>query len=525
MAKCTSCGGDLRYDIASASLQCKSCGTGFDPYEIDRVSEAETQTDSMGVTVFTCPQCAGEMVGMDHELNGKCSFCGSEVVFSSRMGETKKPKYIIPFQKTKEECKQIYLKAVNDYRFTPKELKDPKHIDEFRGIYVPYWLYEVSQEGDFSFSGTTTKSSGNYEIIDYYTLTGHNSSRYNQIPHDASSVLYDDISERVEPFEFKFMKKDSVGLKPFTPSFFSGFYAETPDVEAETYHEYARNVADDMTKHYIDHGSPTAKYTISLPNNIQSVLNSEVEGHELAAVPIWFLSYRKKDRVAYAAINGQTGRFVSDIPIDFGKMFRFILIFAAVFFAALSFMTILPITVTLISVICSSLITKFAYDDVRAVAERTENTETKKKRGKGSSSTMVIVEFVILLICLVGFQIFAAFDDDVASMATGFMWGVIAFVSLIIHMVRAIKVTGLQARLKRGVYSKVPYQWINVFVAAIGTFSLFAEFVQDVYYYGVATFVIAIEVITLSAIIKNYNKVATKPLPQFSVHKGGDDRA
>ena len=30
--------------------------------------------------------------------------------------------------------------------FAPKELKDPKFIDGFRGIYMPYWTYYVTQK-------------------------------------------------------------------------------------------------------------------------------------------------------------------------------------------------------------------------------------------------------------------------------------------------------------------------------------------------------------------------------------------
>lgn len=37
--------------------------------------------------------------------------------------------------------------------FAPKELKDPKYIDSFRGIYMPYWAYYITQQGSFRVKG------------------------------------------------------------------------------------------------------------------------------------------------------------------------------------------------------------------------------------------------------------------------------------------------------------------------------------------------------------------------------------
>ncbi len=35
--------------------------------------------------------------------------------------------------------------------------------------------------------------------------------------------------------------------------------------------------------------------------------------------PVWFMSYRKGDRIAYATVNGQTGKVTADIPVDIKK--------------------------------------------------------------------------------------------------------------------------------------------------------------------------------------------------------------
>lgn len=48
----------------------------------------------------------------------------------------KRPDYIVPFQITKEDCKKAYGKMMRHAIFAPKELKDPRNVDNFRGIYM-----------------------------------------------------------------------------------------------------------------------------------------------------------------------------------------------------------------------------------------------------------------------------------------------------------------------------------------------------------------------------------------------------
>ena len=50
--------------------------------------------------------------------------------------------------------------------FAPKELKDPKFIDGFRGIYMPYWTYYVTQKAPISLPAKRSHRSGDYIITD-----------------------------------------------------------------------------------------------------------------------------------------------------------------------------------------------------------------------------------------------------------------------------------------------------------------------------------------------------------------------
>lgn len=521
MANCPDCGGMMRFNIREQKLECQYCSGLFDPYKIDRINHTEIEEDEFGMHIFTCPQCGGELMSSDYDLSGNCSFCGSPVVFDKKMRNEKMPKWIIPFQLTKEDCKAKYMEVLNQCRFAPKELKDPSHIEGFRGIYVPYWMYTVHMEGEpFHAKGKRSYTKGDYDYTDTYDLQGQNKAVYEEISHDSSSILQDDISEQIEPFHFREKKKSN--LKPFTPSYFAGFYAEPADVEPEVYYHYAKDVAETRSRKYLDEKSQFAQYKISGQLE-QKHFASRVTDAKLALMPIWFLSYRKKNRVAYAALNGQTGKMVSDLPIDMKIFVKYLVIVAAVVFAGLNLFTILPKTVTLISIMISFLVAKVCYDDVRLVAQRARDQDAGKKRNETVNSDGTQVLFAGMLLVALFCKLLMFIDDDMTVLSSNFVYTGIGIITCFVQLMYLISTIRQWKSLAKAKYYVGLLPILCFAASCYGTAVLHARPVQDAYYYTAALIVIAITLVTFITIILNYNKVATRALPQFKIHTGGDD--
>ena len=127
------------------------------------------------------------------------------------------------------------------------------------------------------------------------------------LSYDASSSFDDNISEELAPYNLK-------GMKAFTPAYLSGFYADTSDVDAKVYQGDAEYTASAETTERIASDGTFAGFTMDTIRPEQ--LHTKTETIDSTMFPVWFLSYRKKDRVAYATVNGQTGLVVADIPID-----------------------------------------------------------------------------------------------------------------------------------------------------------------------------------------------------------------
>lgn len=151
-------------------------------------------------------------------------------------------------------------------------------------------------------------------------------------------------------------------MKEFTPSFLSGFYADTADVAADVYRMDAEAIAVDETYKHIKKTAHLGSVSIdSYQGNMERRLGTKVVSEDRALFPVWFLSYRNKDRVAYAIINGQTGKAVADLPVSLVKYFVGSALLAIPIFILLNLMFTIRPKVTLVVASFIALITIIMY--------------------------------------------------------------------------------------------------------------------------------------------------------------------
>lgn len=541
MYECPNCGGNLKFDIPSQQLACAYCDAHFDPYSIKKETDA-VQEEYFNATIFTCPQCGGELFSTDNDATSFCSFCGASTILSSRIRKERRPDFIVPFQKTKEDCKKAYAKKMRKAFFLPKELRDPRFIDGFRGIYMPYWTYQLMQRGAVSIHGETSTRKGNYVYTDHYNLQGNLDAYYLGYSYDASTSFYDSISEALAPYDAK-------KLIHFTPTFLSGFYADMADISSEVYLDDAKEKAEENTFQMMK-GEPAFKsYTIKprVKNTPpEKGFKTWLRKADNTMYPVWFLSYRNKDRVAYVAVNGQTGKVVADMPIDPKRYLAASLMLAVPVFILLNlFFTFKPSTLLGISMLLLFGATLTYLNELKAIFRKEHNLDDKainwKKEKEGSqisgeekpgqkaeakkrkrmNSIMLagIMVFVCMVLPVIIGVVSALFD-------IGSFWDLLllgcdlaATVGTVICAVKGIR---KEKELKNGRFS--PGFLIAMVVVIVGTLVGLARPVSDVYYYGGALLVLAAVLFLFVDIIGNYNRLAMRRLPQFD-KKGGDDRA
>ena len=343
MYDCPNCGGNLRFDISLQKLHCDYCGTDLDPYSYEKKKDA-VESQVFETTVYTCPQCGGEIMTTNVSATGFCTYCGASTILDSRIRNEKRPARIIPFQKTKEDCKKSFAAMMRRSLYAPKELKSSEYLENFRGIYIPYWMYDFKINQIKGMRGSTSARHGDYIVTKHYSLNCDMDTSYNGVSFDASSSLDDSLSESIAPF-------DANGAKDFTPSFLCGFYADTADVPANTYKGDALSlIAEDVVDRAKSQIFP-GRGAVT-PSDPERVLRYSSSKPACAMFPVWFLTYRHKDRVAYAVMNGQTGKISSDLPIVEGKYLAGSLIFAVpLFFLFNAVLTVTAPTALLLTMI------------------------------------------------------------------------------------------------------------------------------------------------------------------------------
>lgn len=566
MYQCPNCNGNLKFNIALQKLSCEHCDSKFGVHAFDAAED--TNEDSYEVTVFTCPQCGGELYTTDTSATSFCSFCGVANILESRLSKEKRPKYIIPFQKTKEDCKKEYMKFMRSAIFAPKELKQEKYIDSFRGIYMPYWLYSIKQQKKMRLDGTTDRRSGDYIITSHHDLRADLDVQYKGMAYDGSSSFADNISEKLAPFNVKKMYQ-------FTPAYLSGFYADTADVPHSLYEDEVVKTATDRTLKFVEQEKEFKKYDISYTDaELSKKFGTEMDAVDRAMFPVWFLAYRNDDRVAYATVNGQTGKVVADLPVDIKKyLLGTWLISLPIFLFLNLFFTVTPLVllsvVSVISAIVailhaveiSRIVEKEGYtDDQGAMHVLKQNKEKREKeqwmqqpeiavaieqgmdveaawkneydkrkraqkrkdnkKEKEAKKIPVFLQFIIIycvisaLIPMVGLgALFLPGDGTMVGVA-----GVAGLVSGIAFFSSLTKGKKLEKP------DKCPKSICCVIaIIIVGLVGLINP-VHDAYYYGVALLALVAIFLTLLDLIKKYNILATRKLPQFD-YTGGDDHA
>ena len=558
MVQCPNCGGILKFDISSQQMKCDSCSSLFDPYAF-QLSGAEESTE-YDVTVFRCTQCGGEIYSTDERAASFCSYCGTPNVLQSRLAKEKKPELIIPFKQTKVQCQLAFEKFIKRAIFAPNSYRQAGKANSFRGIYMPYWLYDMSQSGDLSIPTSTSHRSGDYIITDHYRCKGRLDNYYNGVSYDASSSFADDISSSIAPFNVK-------DITTFNPSFLSGYYADIADVSSQTYQDTAVNLAQESTYNYLTRQSPMKVNHFEEPKSATlASIKTNINVRRSAMFPVWFMSYRNKDRVAYATVNGQSGKVSADIPMSVPKYLACALGFAVILFIILQlFFTITPDVLIIIAAVLGligaclygseikKIVAKENYDNdlgmlskieekkrARQNAQRgasfsgqdqyeltendirrmnSENERRRKAQKKGGVSAASIIFLVMLIFFLGPFilgiigTIFTVADASTMPII-GLAAGVIMFIITVIISVKAKKNINMMKSNKK--FPATIFTAVSMLIiAGISIWDPPSDFI----YYGAAILAMVGIIINIIDLMLCHNLLAMRPLPQFDIYK------
>ena len=329
--KCPCCGGAVQFDSGTQKLKCPYCDTEFDVDALKQSEEAKgednvnwqandnewQQGEQDGMSVYTCNSCGGEIVCDSTTAATSCPYCGNPVVMTGKLSGVLRPDIIIPFKLDKKAAKKALEKHVRSNKFIPKVFQDKNHIDEIKGIYVPHWLFSCDSRADGQFEAECIRhwSDSNYRYTErtHFNVSTSGNMHFSDIPVDGSKKMDDDLMESIEPFNLS----DGVD---FNTAYLAGYLADKYDVGLEesiprANERIRQSAADALAKTITGYDTVTAR-------DIQLyIANGQ---YKYALYPVWLLNTTWKGEKFTFAMNGQTGKFVGDLPLDKGKFWRYV---------------------------------------------------------------------------------------------------------------------------------------------------------------------------------------------------------
>lgn len=342
--KCPCCGGAIEFDSSLQKMKCPYCDTEFDMETLasydaglkDEQDSMEWETsaggewqegEANGLRSYICRSCGGEIVGDANTAATSCPFCGNPVVMMGQFSGALRPDFVIPFKLDKNAAKAGLQKHLTGKRLLPKIFKDQNHIDEIKGMYVPFWLFDTDADARVRYRTTKLRcwsdSEYNYTETSHFLVHRGGSVGFEHVPVDGSSRMADDLMESIEPYDFS----DAVG---FQTAYLAGYFADKYDVGAdesiERANERVKKSAEEAFASTVEgYDTVTAE-------------SSSVQLHggkaKYALYPVWILNTTWKGQKYTFAMNGQTGKFVGDLPVDKAAARRWKLILTAAFSAA-----------------------------------------------------------------------------------------------------------------------------------------------------------------------------------------------
>lgn len=357
--KCPNCGSNLTLNADTQKLECPNCGSSFDPaalgtikveeleagmaepsgpeQQADAVAQAQARTAQSGAqpqtaaqtqqaqagaepapeqVEFVCNSCGAKLVTDSHTAATFCAFCGSPALVGKRLTEQFQPHYMIPFKYSRKSAEEAFIKWAGKGKWTPFGFVSKKNVQKMTGLYVPFWLFNINATLDAHGSGRKVHYRGNDEIIETFSFDRYAKLNWNFVPLDAETRIDDELMEAIEPFDFK-------ALMPYDYRYLPGFYADIYDLSPQDLSARATKRATNGIDAALK-GSLKGVFDDFTIKESKSTIDSMEANYAL--LPVWFLSYKYRNKFYYFAMNGQTGEVAGKVPVSPVKKLMFFFI-------------------------------------------------------------------------------------------------------------------------------------------------------------------------------------------------------
>ena len=384
--QCPNCNGRLSFDASSGKLSCEFCGSAFTNQEIEAIYAAKqeqadakasaerrdelnasgsapetmsaaaastagathvepvkpltgdpiqdyiaqskwTDADVGNMRAYNCPSCGAQLMVDQVTAVTSCPYCGNNAVVPGQLSDVLRPDYVIPFKLDREAAVSALKNYYGGKPLLPSNFTSNNHIEDVQGVYVPFWLYTGIAEGNCEFDArnvrTWSDSRNMYTETDHYDVSRVATMKFARVPVDGSTKMPDAHMDAIEPFDYS-------ELVPFSVAYLPGYLTDRYDLDVEQCDARARGRVETTCLDEVQ-GTVSGYMETNLTYSTANVTWTNIS---YALLPVWMLHTKWNGQDYLFAMNGQTGKFIGDLPIDSGKVTkRFLMMFLPIMVA------------------------------------------------------------------------------------------------------------------------------------------------------------------------------------------------
>lgn len=294
--KCKNCEGNVIYSPSKGRMYCPHC---------DGVDSEERKDNEDGQV---CPNCGAPLEIGKYNSTYKCEYCSSYIILDDRIEGEYRPRLLLPFKVDKNQAVAMLQEEFKKRIFTPNSFLAESTLEEMKGMYVPFWLYDYAVNCEYAGTGTKVRvwTSGDTEYTEtsYYHIERNLDIKFDKLPVDASYEMPDDVMDLMEPYDYQ-------QLEGFEEKYMSGFFGEIYNEDAEVLGDRARAKAENDTDIMLQ--ETISGYATLRQEN--KTLDVRTEDAHFALLPVWRYTYKYQGKDYPFYLNGQNGKIIGSTPV------------------------------------------------------------------------------------------------------------------------------------------------------------------------------------------------------------------
>lgn len=313
---CPNCTATTAFNTDDGGLTCAHCGYHKAPKAVPvgrAAEEFEFTVETLQQAVhgwgearkeLVCNHCNVHTTLSINNLTYLCPFCGSnKVVQMKAVQDVLRPRFIIPFSVTTEQCQTTTAVWLQDSWMLPEKLMQLGQGTEYVPIYLPFWTFDARAYADWK----AEERRGSGDSATWKKIKGKVQIYFDDLIVCGSRHIDRQLINQIKKFDMQ-------ALVDYKPDFLAGIQAQAYEIPLDEAWAEARQRMRLRTK------KECQERIQRRFRNFQMAIDFQDESWRYVLLPVYMATFSFGKTQYQVLINGQTGKIAGRRPVDWRKV-------------------------------------------------------------------------------------------------------------------------------------------------------------------------------------------------------------